>query len=87
MEILKWIVLAVTWVCFLVNCALAIRSRKLLRLILLNGVLGLVSLFVIYLTKKFTAFLLPINEWTVAGSSVFGISGVVGMVILPFIFA
>lgn len=86
MEVLKWGIFGAAAVCFAINCIFAIRSRKFLRLILLNAFFGIAALGLLYLTRKFTGFYLPINEWTVASSGVFGIIGVVGMLVLPFVF-
>jgi pro-sigmaK processing inhibitor BofA len=85
MEVLKWGIFGVAVLCFLINCIFAVRSKRFLRLILLNTFLGIAALGLLYLTRKFTGFYLPINEWTVSASGIFGISGVVGMLVLPFV--
>ena len=65
---------------------IGIVGRKPIRCILLNVVIGIVSLVAVNLTTRFTGVQIPVNEWTVGGSATFGISGVCGILLLKLVF-
>ncbi len=65
---------------------LALKSRKPLKLLLLNALLGLLALAAADLTTRFTGVHVPINWYTAAGSALFGMPAVAGFLLLPLIF-
>ena len=48
--------------------------------------MGIAVMAVIDLTAKFTGVHIPVNQYTVTGSAVFGIPAVCGFLVLPIIF-
>ena len=55
----------------------AILGRKPLRTILLNAFIGLTALAIINLTAKFSGVFIPINAYSVIGSSAFGLPAII----------
>ncbi len=85
MSILKISVLILLSVSTFVILILSFKTKKALKFLLLNAILGLAILFGLLLTKKFFGVSLPINEYTVIGSGIFGIPAVVGFILLNLI--
>ena len=86
MEVLKYICIGVLAVSALVILAFAIKSKKFFKVLFLNAFLGVFFLAVINLTTAFTGVSIPVNEYTVSGSAVFGIPALCGFLIFKFIF-
>ena len=72
---------------FLAVLLFAIKSHKFFKTLLFNAFLGIGVLAIIDLTGKFTGIFLPINLYSVAGSGVFGIPAVCGLLVLQIILA
>ena len=70
---------------FLVILFFAIKSHKFFKTLLFNVFLGLVILSIIDLTGKFTGIFIPVNPYSVAGASVFGIPAICGFLILQIL--
>lgn len=64
----------------------AAKTKRFFKTLLLNAFLGLAVMAIIDLTAKFTGVHIPVNQYTVVGSAVFGIPAVCGFLILPIIF-
>ena len=64
----------------------AAKTKRFFKTLLLNAFLGITVMAIIDLTAKFTGVHIPVNQYTVAGSAVFGIPAVCGFLILPIIF-
>lgn len=64
-----------------------IRSRKPVRLFFLNLILTACAAALINLTSKYTGVHIPLNPYTAALFSVFGIPAVTGILILNLIMA
>lgn len=62
-----------------------IKSRRPIRSILLNAALGIAALAVINLTARFSGVHIPINWFSVGGSSIFGLPAVLSLLILQMI--
>lgn len=86
MEILKYGGIAVIAVGAVALLIFAAKTGKLFKTLLLNAFLGIAVMAIIDLTAKFTGVHIPVNQYTVAGSAVFGIPAVCGFLILPIIF-
>lgn len=82
MNFLKYLALTILIIGFLYIIIISIKSRKPIKFLLSNALLGITILFTICLTRKFTSVNLPINEYTVIGSSIFGVPFVIGFLIL-----
>ena len=82
--------LGIAAVVFLAFCGFAllifhIKSHRPLRSLLLNALLAIAAIIAVNLTRKFTGVHIPLNWWTVGGSSIFGIPAVCGVIILQII--
>jgi len=86
MDVLKYIFSGLICITTLVIFVLALKSRKFVSTLLINAVLGWGSIAIIDLTSKFTGVYIPINCWTVSVGGIFGTPGVVGLLLLNFIF-
>ncbi len=77
-------IIAIIWLsfCALVLLILHIKSRKMIKSIFLNALLGFAAIAVINLSQKFTGVHIPLNWWTVGGSGVFGLPCVCSIVLL-----
>ena len=78
---LIWLSLA-----FLVILYFALKSKKTMRLLLLNTLLGFAVFTAINLTTKYTGMHLPINGWTAAGTAVYGAPAVVCFLFIQILF-
>ena len=86
MEILKYVGIAVIAVGAVALLIFAAKTGKPFKTLILNAFLGIAVMAIIDLTAKFTGVHIPVNQYTVAGSAVFGIPAVCGFLILPIIF-
>lgn len=80
-------IIAIIWICI---CGFAliifhIKSKKMIKSIFLNALLGVTAIAVINLTQKFTGVHIPLNWYTVGGSGIFGLPCVCGIVLLNMI--
>ncbi|MBR5472589.1 MAG: pro-sigmaK processing inhibitor BofA family protein [Clostridia bacterium] len=77
-------IIAIVWLslCALVLLVLHIKSHKFVKSIFINALLGLAAIVVINLTQKYTGVFVPLNWYTVGGSSVFGLPAVCGIILL-----
>ena len=80
--ILKYSFLIIT---SLINLILAFRSQKPLKFLIFNAFLGITTLLILYLTKKFTGMLITINPITAILSMVLGVPYVILVLFLNFI--
>lgn len=86
MEILKYGGIAAIAIGAVALLIFAAKTGKPFKTLLLNAFLGLAVMAIIDLTAKFTGVHIPVNQYTVVGSAVFGIPAVCGFLILPIIF-
>ena len=80
-------IITIIWLCI---CGFAliifhIKSKKMIKSIFLNALLGVTAIAVINLTQKFTGVHIPLNWYTVGGSGIFGLPCVCGIVLLNMI--
>ncbi len=80
--IIKYSVL--TLICLL-SLIVAFRSGKPLKFLIFNAFLGISTLLILYLTKKFTGLFITINPITAISSAVLGIPSVILVLALNFI--
>lgn len=80
-------IIAIVWlsVCAFLLLILHIKSKKTIKSILLNAILGFAAIVVINLTQKFTGVHIPLNWYTVGGSGVFGLPAVCGIILAQII--
>lgn len=62
-----------------------IKTLKPIRSLLIHALLGLAVFAAINLTQRFTGLRIPVNWYTISLSTVFGIPGISGLLILNLI--
>lgn len=65
---------------------LFVLTKKPLKILFLNGFIGICSLAILDLISKLTGVYLPINYYTVFGTGIFGIPAICGFLILKLVF-
>lgn len=63
----------------------ALKSRRPLRFLLLNAIIGIIAMIVVNTASQFTGVYIPVNRFSVSGVSVFGVPAVIGLIILQII--
>ena len=86
MDFLKYFIISVVCIYFLIIFIMAARSKKIFKFLTLNLTLGLSTFFILYLTKRITGIILPLNTVTAGTSILFGVPGVIGILLLNLIF-
>lgn len=81
-----YIILAIVIAVCLAIAVLLIRTRKFIRSFIFSAVTGNIALFCVAYMGAFTGFIISINLFTVTVSSILGIPGVIGMLLLRLIF-
>ncbi len=64
----------------------AVRTKKFLKTMLTSATIGLATLFILYFTSGLTGFKLELTPYTLGGSVIFGLPGVLCMVVAKIIF-
>ena len=85
MDFLKYGAFTILGITYLIIIILSIKSRKPIKFLFLNAFFGILVLLLVHFTDTFTGVTLPINEYTVLGSSSLGVPSVIGFLILNFI--
>lgn len=86
MEILKYSAIVLLSVSGLIMFVFAVKSKKFFKTVFFNAFMGLILLSIIDLTAKFTGVYIPVNEYTVTGSAVYGIPALLMFLALKFVF-
>lgn len=86
MLVLKYAAIILLSLAALLILIFSIVSRKPLRILLFNCMLGVAAFIAVELTKKYTGVDIRLNEYTATATAVLGIPGVCGVLILNLIF-
>ncbi|MBR7132819.1 MAG: pro-sigmaK processing inhibitor BofA family protein [Clostridia bacterium] len=86
MIFLKYAVITLLGISAFVILIFAIKSKKPFKALILNAILGVAVLGIVDLSSKLTGVYIPINEYTVLGSSIYGLPAICGFLLLRFIF-
>ena len=86
MEYLKYAFICVLSLFELVVMIFAVKAGKPFKTVIINALAGLAAMAVINLTKNFTGVFVPLNPISVTLSGIMGIPGVIGLIIIRFIF-
>ena len=86
MYCLKYGVLVLIGISSLFLLIFSILNKKPFRTLFINILFGLFTLSIINLTKKLTGIFIPINWYTVIGSSFYGLPFIIGFLMLNLIF-
>lgn len=82
----KAVLLILFLVLFLIQTAVLIKNKKLISGILLTVIQGICALFAVNLIGGFIDVRIPVNFWTLSTSGLFGISGVIILLITDILF-
>lgn len=82
----KAILLILFSVLFLIQTAVLIKNKKLISGILLTAIQGICALFAVNLIGSFIDVRIPVNFWTLITSGLFGISGVIVLLVTDILF-
>lgn len=82
----KAVLLIIFSVLFLIQTALLIKNKKLISGILLTAIQGVCALFAVNLIGSFIDVRIPVNFWTLSTSGLFGISGVIVLLVTDILF-
>ncbi len=85
MEFIKYLFIVISVIYFLIILLLGTKSKKVFKYIILNSFMGLSVFFILYFLKNFTGIILYLNPITLSFSTIYGIVGVIGMLILNLI--
>ncbi len=69
--------------CFIILCY---KSGKMIKTMLLSAVSGLAVMTAVNLLSKFTGVFIAVNGWTTLSSALFGMPGVLGLLIIRMFF-
>ncbi|MEE1003486.1 MAG: pro-sigmaK processing inhibitor BofA family protein [Acutalibacteraceae bacterium] len=64
----------------------ALRTRKFLKTLLSSAIIGIITLLILYFTSDLTGFSVMLTPYTLGTSCIFGLPGVVAIVICKMIF-
>ena len=81
MEAIKTIGIAIGCLSVFIILLIAFLSKKFIKTLFLNAIMGILSVILISITGKFTGIYLPINQWTIGFSGVFGVMATIGMIV------
>lgn len=82
----KAVLLILFSVLFLIQTAVLIKNKKLISGILLTAIQGICALFAVNLIGSFIDVRIPVNFWTLSTSGLFGISGVIVLLVTDILF-
>lgn len=85
MTLFKYIIFSIAILIAILILFFAFKSQKPIKLILFNWFLGITSLLILYLTRKYTGLNIAINQYSVLLSSILGLPAVLILLILNFI--
>ncbi len=85
MKILFYFIIAVISIVCIYILFLSLKSKKPIKFLFINAFFGVLVLFLINFTSKYTGVNLPINQYTLIGGSVLGIPSSIGFLILNFL--
>ena len=86
MIFLKYFYLTVISVFGIIILIYAFLSKKPIKILLFNAIAAFFSLGIINFTSKYSGVYIPINEYSIALSGVFGLPAVCSFLIFPIIF-
>lgn len=86
MQTLKIIAIVLLIVISLAIFIISAKNKSVLKLLILNGLLGVGALVLINALCRFTGVRVEVNEYSVIGSVLYGLPAVCGMAILKLLF-
>lgn len=65
---------------------MAVRTKKPFKTIFMFALFGILALLAVNFTSKYSGIHLPVNEYTISATAVFGLPGTVFLLLLRMIF-
>ena len=81
---ISFIIILVTYIILLLY--FSYKNGKMLKTLLLSALSGIFTFAAVNILSHFTGVGIPVNGWTTSVSSVFGIPGVLGLLVLRLFF-
>lgn len=86
MQFIKIFSIILVCIYLLVLLIFAKKSGAFLSTLLISALSGVVTMAVINVTSQLTGVTLPVNAYTVGGSALFGVPGVLGLLVIRLFF-
>jgi hypothetical protein len=86
MEIFKYSLIVLIFIYAFIVLILSARSGKAFKFLFYNLIISLTVFAILYFSKKYSSVVLPLNNYTLAGTALFGIPFIIGFLILNLIF-
>ncbi len=86
MELFDYIVIAFGIISVLIVLFFAIRTKKFFKTLIFSALIGISTLLILHFTSGLTGFSAEITPFTLSTSGVFGLPGVIAIVICKMIF-
>ncbi|MGN0173940.1 MAG: pro-sigmaK processing inhibitor BofA family protein [Acutalibacteraceae bacterium] len=86
MTYFDYIIIGCTTLAVIIVLFFALRTRKFFKTLLTSAVIGIITLLILHFTSSLTGFSMELTPFTIGTSSIFGLPGVVAIVICKMIF-
>lgn len=86
MNYFNYIVIACGIISVLIVLFFAIRTKKFFKTLIVSALIGISTLLILHFTSGLTGFSAEITPFTLSASGIFGLPGVVAIVISKMIF-
>lgn len=86
MNFFNYIAIAFFVISVLIVLFFAIRTKKFLKTLIISALIGISTLLILHFTSKLTGFSVEITPFTLGTAGIFGLSGVIAIVICKMIF-
>lgn len=86
MTVFDYIMMGFAILSFLIVLFFALRTRKFFKTLITSALIGLLTLSILYFSSGITGFSVELTPYTLGTSAIFGLPGVVAIVICKMIF-
>ena len=85
MNYISYIVITYAALSTLIVLFFALRTKKFLKTLLTSAIMGISTLLILYFTSSLTGFMVQLTPLTIGVSGVFGLPGIVSIVLCKLI--
>ena len=85
MQFINYIIIGYSCLSVLIILFFALRTKKIFKTMLISAALGISTLLILYFTSSLTGFTIQLTPLTLGVSGVFGLPGVVAIVLCKMI--
>ena len=86
MTVFDYIIMSLCILSILIVLFFALRTGKFFKTLITSALIGIVTLLILYFSSKLTGFSIELTPYSLGTSALFGLPGVVAMVICKMIF-